>query len=136
MINYTVNKIIPSKCYYDLVEIFSTNNWPEADNPRIALYGLNMSNFLVLAFHGKKLVGLARASGDNVWCATIDAVCVHKDYQRQGIGSELIRQLLNELSDCQYISVSPNCSSNIPFYEKLGFAKVEDGSLLQIERSV
>lgn len=42
----------------------------------------------------KRLIGFARMVSDGVFAALINDVCVHPDYQRQGIGKKLVAQLL------------------------------------------
>ena len=118
----------------DLREIFESNSWPEASNVCNALSGLQSTEFLVTAYHNDKLIGFARAVGDTFWSATIDAVCLHKDYQGKGIGSRMVRHLLTFFKDCTYISVSPNDSEAVSFYEGLDFKQVRTGTLLQIDR--
>lgn len=132
---FTINEPLQNKHLNDLVEIFQTNGWPEASYPENALSGFQHAEFITAAFEEDgKLIGVARASGDTLYCATIDVVCVHKSYQKRGVGSHLVSCLLHNFNNCMYTSVSPNCSSNEGFYERFGFSKVEGGSLLQIER--
>ena len=64
----------------------------------------------------------------------IDVVLVHPDYRGLGIGSRLVKSLIDRLCEVKYISVSPNDMTVSEFYEKLGFRPVKTGGLLQIVR--
>ena len=82
-----------------------------------------------------KLVGFARSMDDGIYSANIDVVVVHKNYQHQGIAKELVMDLLDQLKNVQYISVSPNESENVGLYLKCGFKLIDDGRLLQIDNT-
>jgi|ETNmetMinimDraft_16_1059900.scaffolds.fasta_scaffold371304_1 GNAT superfamily N-acetyltransferase len=48
------------------------------------------------------------------------AVIVDEDYRGRGIGSEIMRRVLERCADIQYVSL--NCGPDqVEFYEKLGF---------------
>ena len=80
------------------------------------------------------LAGVVRSMDDGIWSANIDCLVVHRDYQRQGIAGAMLDALLRDISHIQYISVSPNASEMVPFYQRHGFLLVTDGRLLQRER--
>jgi ribosomal protein S18 acetylase RimI-like enzyme len=52
------------------------------------------SAVVCFAKDGERLVGAARALSDGEYHATIYDVVVHPDYQRQGVGSRLMSELL------------------------------------------
>lgn len=72
-----------------------------------------------LSMPGSRLVGTARAISDGVTCATVFDVCVHPELQRSGVGTEMMRQLLSDLTGQFVLLTTP-----VPeFYEKMGFKK-------------
>ncbi len=52
----------------------------------------------------------------------IGRMCVHKDYRQYGIGSLLLKNLVDQAFEAEYVQTALNsqCSA-IPFYEKNGF---------------
>jgi len=81
----------------------------------------------VLAYDGDRLVGMCRAMWDGHILAEIRYVVVHPDYQRRGIGGELVRLLIEELDNLGVAHLTLVASQqNLKFYEKFGF-KVREG---------
>jgi ribosomal protein S18 acetylase RimI-like enzyme len=80
------------------------------------------SDLVCLAFDGKRLVATARALTDGAYQAAIYDVCVLPEYQGKGIGSRVVRALLDRLPPVTAILyASPGRE---PFYEGLGFRKM------------
>ncbi len=56
---------------------------------------------------------------------------VHPDYQRKGIGTNIMQVLIDEVKDKNYASIGLFAweynPQNMPFYEKFGFKKVGTG---------
>jgi GNAT superfamily N-acetyltransferase len=62
------------------------------DDP-IAIEGmLRHANLIVTARHDGRLVGVSRALTDFHFCTYLSCLAVDEQYQRQGIGKELIRR--------------------------------------------
>jgi predicted N-acetyltransferase YhbS len=51
---------------------------------------LALANLVITAWDGDKLVGIARSLSDFTFCTYLSDLAVHLDYQRGGIGKELI----------------------------------------------
>lgn len=51
---------------------------------------LELANLVITAWDGPKLVGISRALSDFTFCTYLSDLAVHLDYQRSGIGKELI----------------------------------------------
>lgn len=77
----------------------------------------------VLARDGERLVGMCRAMWDGGIMAEVRNVVVHPDYQRRGLGSELVRLLLEQLErlEVRHITLVTR-AGNEGFYERFGFA--------------
>ena len=116
----------------EIGELFKSVGWLEDMDKYKLKNALARSSTIITAYHNNKLVALIRCMHDDFYSGTIDCLIVHKDYWNKGIGSALIKDLVNRLSYIKYIRVSLNDSKNIALYTKCGFNKVEDGSLLQI----
>jgi ribosomal protein S18 acetylase RimI-like enzyme len=76
----------------------------------------------VFAFDGTKLVGAGRALSDGVWRAAIYDVAVLPEYQGKGIGSTIIRHLI----DAAHVEVIMLYAApgKEEFYEQFGFRKM------------
>jgi len=53
---------------------------------------LERANLVVTAWDAAHLVGIARSLSDFAYCTYLSDLAVHVDYQRSGIGKELIHQ--------------------------------------------
>src|SRR5262249_47495895 len=84
------------------------------------------SDLASLAFDGSKLVGFATAVSDGVLAAYIPFLEVLPSHQGRGIGTELVRRILDRLDDLYMVDVVCDASLE-PFYERLGFLKLDRG---------
>lgn len=88
--------------------------------------GLENASYVVVARDGGRAVGMARALFDFGYTAYIHDVIVLPEYQRRGIGTELVSNVLGWLSEnsnpgefMQYVLVSGKGKER--FYERFGF---------------
>lgn len=84
----------------------------------------------------KQLVAFGRVVSDGIEKATIYDIVVDKNLQSTGLGSEIIRLLINAPL-CQKVHhVELYCKEEmIPFYEKFNFADITDQvKLLRLEK--
>jgi ribosomal protein S18 acetylase RimI-like enzyme len=96
----------------------SVDWWPERGEQELA--AVLSSNLAIGAWDGERLIAFARVISDHRFHAYIDDVVVHPDYQRQGIGHQLLVKLLEELQHIETITLF--CKSDlVAFYEQLGF---------------
>lgn len=95
--------------------------WPHPPTPQRHLEILHGSAHVAIAIHEPdgRAVGFANAITDGSYMAFIPLVEVVADFQGRGIGSELVRRLLAELSN--YYAVDAMCDPELqPFYHQLG----------------
>jgi predicted GNAT family acetyltransferase len=71
------------------------------------------------AWEGERLVGIARALCDEAFNGYIGTVCVHPDYRRQGIGTELVTQIIEDSPEITWLLRAG--ADTAPFWEKQGF---------------
>jgi len=90
------------------------------DRPDIFEGMLRNSNLLVSAWEGERLVGLARSLTDFSYVAYLSDLAVDQDYQRRGIGRQLIQETLARLGpDCSLVLLAAPAAND--YYPKLGF---------------
>lgn len=95
-------------------------------SPRIAQRGLDNSSFVICAYHGEILVGIARLISDGGYVNFISDVIVDPDFQGVGVGRELVKIILdylkNSLEKGEKVAVYlMSAKEKEPFYQKLGF---------------
>jgi len=83
------------------------------------------ANLIICARDGDKLVGIARALTDFSYCCYLSDLAVDPDYQRQGIGKELIRLVGEAIGEeCMLLLLSaPTAHSYYPY---IGFVKLDN----------
>lgn len=87
---------------------------------------ISNSTFKVLAIElsEKKVVGIITALSDQTNWAFIPYLEVLPEYQKQGIGKELMQKMLSKLSHINCIDLT--CDPEMqPFYQKFGMLKSE-----------
>jgi len=98
--------------------------WPRRPSSRQHLELLRGSSHVVLARDSGRVVGFVTAISDGVLSAYVPLLEVLPEYQHSGIGMELTRRLLAELEGLYMIDLS--CDEDVvPFYERLGLARLE-----------
>jgi GNAT superfamily N-acetyltransferase len=91
---------------------------PVDDRVRMAKM-LEHGNLTFTAWDGERLVGIARSLSDFSFCTYCSDLAVHLDYQRQGVGKELLR-LTQEagLPGTLYLFAAP---AAVDYYPHIGF---------------
>ena len=115
--------------YEQVHDLFDAVGWQKrtAEESRLRRM-IDNADRTVGAFDGERLVGFARALCDEAFNGYVSTVCVHPDYQRQGIGTELVTQIIEDSPEITWIlRAAPELTE---FYAKHGFAR----STLAMER--
>jgi len=83
---------------------------------------LRNANLIVTAHDDDKLIGIARSLTDFHYSCYISDLAVDQDYQRRGIGRELVRLTKQQLGEkCRIVLLA--APRAVDYYSKLGFAK-------------
>ena len=118
MIEYKETKLFSKE---DLVELFKSVNWPEANYPDKLFAALQNSETVICAFDDKKLVGLIRVIDDGAIFAIIHFLLVNPKYQGMHIASNLVKLVKEKYKDILYLKVVPIDDKARDFYLKQGF---------------
>ncbi len=97
-------------------------DWPQHPNTEKHLEILQKSYKVWLAFQGKKCVGFINAISDGIYYSFIPLLEVLPKFKDQGIGSELVKKMLESLKEMYAIDVVCD-ESVVPFYEKHNLSK-------------
>ena len=84
---------------------------------------LSDSTTYVIARSAEILVGFGRMFTDHATIAYINNVAVHPDYQRQGIGTRLLRSLVAEARGVNSIFLYTSTADSL--YRRLGFERFD-----------
>ncbi|WP_105301804.1 GNAT family N-acetyltransferase [Anaerococcus marasmi] len=107
--------------YNDVLRSAYTSDPKQLEN------GLKNSLKIWTAWEEDLLVGLARVVGDSCTIIYIQDILVLNSYQKKGIGSQLLKIILDEYKDIrQIILLTDDTDRSIRFYEKNGFTKVSN----------
>jgi len=90
---------------------------------------IDNSNLLVTAWDGEKLVGVARALSDLSYCCYLSDLAVDKEYQNQGIGQELVNEILKLIGDESNL-VLLSAPEAMEYYPKIGFEKAGNAYII------
>jgi predicted N-acetyltransferase YhbS len=86
-------------------------------------------NLIITARHDGKLVGISRSLTDFCYCCYLSDLAVHADYQRHGIGKELVR-LTHEAIGSKSMLLLLAAPSAEGYYPHLGFDAVPNGWII------
>ena len=95
--------------------------WPNPPSPETHLRLLRQSDEVILAADdaSSEVVGFITAISDGVLAAYIPLLEVRPDYRGRGIGTALVRRMLDRLSDLYMVDLL--CDPELqPFYAALG----------------
>jgi ribosomal protein S18 acetylase RimI-like enzyme len=96
--------------------------WPNPPSPATHVKILQGSSHIVLALDGPRVIGFINAISDGVLTAYIPLLEVLPEYQKQGIGDQLVRRMLERLKTLYMVDLL--CDVEIqPFYERQGLLR-------------
>jgi len=118
-IRYTEPKDLPLEA---VLALYRANGWSAAGKPQLLLKGLLASHLLITAWDEEKLVGLGNTLSDGFLVVYYSHMLVLPDYQGRGIGTELMRRLMERYRGFhQHLLVADGRA--IEFYRKCGFQR-------------
>ena len=107
----------------DVLHLYQAVGWTNYTNqPQMLAQALSHSLATYLARDGEKIVGLVRLVGDGFSSVFVQDLIVLPSYQRQGIGSNLMKEALADYKDAYQIQlVTEQTEKTLGFYRSLGF---------------
>ena len=123
-INYRNDYILSVKEFKKILNESTLGERRPIDNMLILEKMLKNCDIMVSAWDSNKIVGVARSISDFGFCTYISDLAVHKDYQRKGIGKELIKETkkLIERNSLIFLVSAPGAND---YYPRIGFQKLE-----------
>ena len=107
----------------DVLHLYQAVGWTNYTNqPQMLEQSLAHSLAIYLAQDGEEIVGLVRLVGDGFSSVFVQDLIVLPRYQRQGIGSNLMKEALADYKDAYQIQLATELTEkNLGFYRSLGF---------------
>ena len=107
----------------DVLHLYQAVGWTNYTNQlQMLAQALSHSLATYLARDGEKIVGLARLVGDGFSSVFVQDLIVLPSYQRQGIGSDLMKEALGDFKDTYQVQlVTEQTEKTLRFYRSLGF---------------
>ena len=107
----------------DVLPLYQAVGWTNYTNQLQMLeQALSHSLATYLARDGEEIVGLVRLVGDGFSSVFVQDLIVLPSYQRQGIGSNLMKEALADYKDAYQIQLTTEqTEKTLGFYRSLGF---------------
>ena len=107
----------------DVLHLYQAVSWTNyTHQPQMLEKALSNSLAIYLALDGDTVVGLVRLVGDGFSSIFVQDLLVLPTYQRQGIGSALMKKALGNFKDAYQVQlVTEQTEKTLGFYRSLGF---------------
>ena len=121
----------------EVKEIYASEGWSAylKDDGKL-IKAFENSMFILGAFDGENLIGFIRCLGDGEHFVIVQDLIVHKEYQRQGIGSTLFQTAEKKYESVRMFHVITDLTDerNHAFYKKMGMKTLEEGNMISYFR--
>lgn len=128
MIHYSDDTKVNAK---DVATVFKNSGIrrPFEDLDRIQRM-IDQADVIITAWIDDKMIGVARAITDFSYCCYLSDLAIDADYQKEGIGKELVKQVQDKIGDqCSLILLS--APGAMEYYPKIGFDKVDNAFVIK-----
>lgn len=112
----------------EMLELYQSVGWSNYyKNPEMLEQAYAHSLYTVAAYHKEKLVGIIRVVGDGASIIYIQDLLIFPDYQRKGIGRQLLEHVLKCYESVyQKVLITDDSKKTEAFYKAMGFSTVEE----------
>lgn len=91
---------------------------------------INNADIIITAWEDEKLIGIARAVTDYAYCCYLSDLAVDKQYQKCGIGEQLILRVRGKIGEeCSLVLLSAPGAIN--YYPKVGFTQADNAFVIK-----
>ena len=107
----------------DVLHLYQAVGWTNyTHQPEMLEQALSHSLVIYVALDGDAVVGLIRLVGDGFSSVFVQDLIVLPIYQRQGIGSALMKEALEDYKDAYQVQlVTDQTERTLEFYRSMGF---------------
>ena len=113
---------------HEITELYALVGWTNySKDPELIRKAFDGSLCVLSAYEGSTLAGFIRAVGDEASILYIQDLVVRPEMQRKGVGTALVRALLERYPDIyQTVLMADRTEISEGFYESLGFTAASD----------
>lgn len=126
-IRFEINNEVLSE---ELIEVFQSVGWRKNPNNIVEAF---KNSYYITAYHGKKLIGFARAISDSCYYTNIFDVIVRPEYEKQGVGKRMMLMLREKFKGTYFFLTYTEGRKE--FYEKCGFEENDRAMWIHIHNS-
>ena len=107
----------------EILPLYESVGWVSYTNrPQMLQEAYLHSLKIYAAYVENKLVGIIRVVGDGSSVVFVQDLLIYPEYQRQGIGTALLKMIMEEYRDVYQLHLlTENTEKTIAFYKSLGF---------------
>ncbi|MGL4736924.1 MAG: GNAT family N-acetyltransferase [Cellulosilyticaceae bacterium] len=107
----------------EILALYNSVGWVNyTNNPQMLRNAYKGSLAIVGAYEDEKLVGIIRVVGDGHSIIYIQDIIVLPEYQRRGIGSLMLKEILSVYAHVyQKILLTDNQPNTVAFYKQMAF---------------
>ena len=107
----------------EILSLYTQVGWTAYTNDMVSLeQGYKNSLLILAAYESNELLGIIRVVGDGFTVILVQDILVYPQKQRQGIGTALLKAVLDRYSNVRQIQLTTdNTPKTTAFYRLLGF---------------
>lgn len=112
----------------EIIPLYDSVGWTAyTADPDALEKGFKNSLLTLAAYEGEKLLGIVRCVGDGETIVFVQDILVYPEYQRRGIGSALLRSVLEKYNGVRQIVLCTDDSpETVAFYRAMGFWELSE----------
>lgn len=120
----------------EIINLYESVGWANyVEHPQKLREGYKNSLCVLAAYKDTELVGILRAVGDNATILFIQDIIVLPKYQRMGIGTKLIKSVMEKYKDVYQIELlTDDTEKTISFYKSVGLTPINEIGALSFIR--
>ena len=107
----------------EILRLYSAVGWSAyTDDPEALRKGFEQSLLVLAAYEDDELTGIIRVVGDGATIVFVQDILDFPEYQRKGIGTALLKEILARYSHVRQIELATdNTEKTVAFYKSCGF---------------
>ncbi len=107
----------------EILRLYRSVGWTAyTERPEALRRGFEGSMLTLAAYDGEQLLGIIRTVGDGNTIVFVQDILVFPEHQRRGVGSALLRAVLERYSHVRQIELATDDTpKTIAFYKSMGF---------------